>query len=402
MPTSSHRPSHRTTLVATLIASGCSLAGSALATQGTFPHGYGVKSEGMGGAGIALAQDGLAGATNPAGMVEVGNRLDLGAAFLKVDNGSRFGSTRFDGSADKSLYVIPQLGANRMLDDASAIGLSVVGNGVGTAYRHSDDIGGLRGPRSELKQMVATASYARKLDEANAIGAGLVLARQVLTIHGPGGLGLPEGRDESYGAGVRLGWTGHLGFGLSLGAAYASRIRMSRMDEFRGLLAEHGDLDVPANYGAGIAWRIGATTLAVDYLRIEWSDVRSLGNPGVTSADGPPGSREGPGFGWRDQSVWRVGIAHAVTDALTLRAGYNHGTKLLDPRDGFLGVLAPSANRRHATLGASYALAKGTELSVAYARSFKETVHGQGPAPDGITDLYMGQHWLSVAYGVRF
>jgi len=38
------------------------------ATDGYFAHGYGVKSQGMGGVGIALPQDALAAAANPAGM----------------------------------------------------------------------------------------------------------------------------------------------------------------------------------------------------------------------------------------------------------------------------------------------------------------------------------------------
>ncbi|CAN1539424.1 hypothetical protein MCEMIEM28_01732 [Burkholderiaceae bacterium] len=36
------------------------------ATNGYFSHGYGIKAKGMGGAGVALAQDGFAGANNPA------------------------------------------------------------------------------------------------------------------------------------------------------------------------------------------------------------------------------------------------------------------------------------------------------------------------------------------------
>jgi long-chain fatty acid transport protein len=57
------------------------LAGAALpvlATDGYFPHGYGMKALGMGGASAALAQDSLGGATNPAGMVFVGSRMDIG------------------------------------------------------------------------------------------------------------------------------------------------------------------------------------------------------------------------------------------------------------------------------------------------------------------------------------
>ena len=39
---------------------------SAGATTGYFQHGYGIKAKGMGGVGIALPQDSLAAATNPA------------------------------------------------------------------------------------------------------------------------------------------------------------------------------------------------------------------------------------------------------------------------------------------------------------------------------------------------
>lgn len=383
-----------------VLAATCALP--ALATQGTFPHGYGVKSEGMGGVGIALAQDGLAGATNPAGMVRVGNRFDVGAAFLSVDNGSRFAGTTYDATENKGLYIIPQLGANYMIDADSSVGVSVVGNGVGTAYSRSANVGGMQGPRSQLQQMVATFSYARKLGEAHSVGAGLVLARQALTIRGPASIGLPEGHDSSYGAGVRLGWSGQLTPELTVGATYASKVSMGKLDRFKGLLAEGGDMDVPANYGIGAAYKLGATTLAADVMRIEWGEIRSLANPGVTNAGGPPGSANGPGFGWRNQSVWRVGVDHALSEALTLRAGYNQGTRLLNPRDTYLGVLAPSANRRHVTVGASYQLGRDGELSLAYARSIKGTTQGTGAPPDGLTDLYMGQDWLSVSYGMRF
>ena len=63
----------------------------ALATNGTMPHGYGIKAQGMGGASIALPQDALAAANNPAGMALVGNRLDLGLAVVMPKPASTFG-----------------------------------------------------------------------------------------------------------------------------------------------------------------------------------------------------------------------------------------------------------------------------------------------------------------------
>src|SRR6266513_2101361 len=60
----------------------------ALGTAGYFQHGYGLKSKGMGGASIALPQDSLAAASNPAGMVWIGSRIDVGLERFKADRGS--------------------------------------------------------------------------------------------------------------------------------------------------------------------------------------------------------------------------------------------------------------------------------------------------------------------------
>jgi len=51
---------------------------AAFATNGYFSHGYGIKTKALAGAGIALPQDSLAIATNPAGLTEIGTRFDVG------------------------------------------------------------------------------------------------------------------------------------------------------------------------------------------------------------------------------------------------------------------------------------------------------------------------------------
>jgi hypothetical protein len=60
-------------------------APAAQATDGYFQPGYSIKSNGMGGVGIALPQDALAAATNPAGMALIGNRVDGGLSLFKPD-----------------------------------------------------------------------------------------------------------------------------------------------------------------------------------------------------------------------------------------------------------------------------------------------------------------------------
>ena len=59
------------------------LVNSAFATDGYFLTGYGAKQQGRGGTGVALPGDSLAGATNPAGLVRVGDRLDFGLTLFR-------------------------------------------------------------------------------------------------------------------------------------------------------------------------------------------------------------------------------------------------------------------------------------------------------------------------------
>ena len=79
------------------IAALCAAALPALATNGYFPHGYGMKAQGMGGTSIALAQDSMGGATNPAAMVWAGSRMDLGVNWFTrhvIYRGVRLGGRR--------------------------------------------------------------------------------------------------------------------------------------------------------------------------------------------------------------------------------------------------------------------------------------------------------------------
>ncbi len=109
------------------------LPGMALATSGYFSHGYGVKSMGMAGVGIALPQDGLAAATNPAGTAFVGNRLDLGLTWFRPSRGSEIeGNPFLNGSFDANdsqNFFIPEIGYAQQLSPQLAVGVAVYGNG---------------------------------------------------------------------------------------------------------------------------------------------------------------------------------------------------------------------------------------------------------------------------------
>ena len=91
-------------------------ATEAAATDGYFAHGYGVKSQAMGGVGIALPQDALAAASNPAGMGLIGDRIDFGLTWFRPQRETQIASNAFPGvdatydANDTENFFIPEFG----------------------------------------------------------------------------------------------------------------------------------------------------------------------------------------------------------------------------------------------------------------------------------------------------
>jgi long-chain fatty acid transport protein len=106
----------------------------ASATNGYFAHGYGMQSLGMAGTAIALPQDSLAAASNPAGTGLVGHRLDLGLSYFAPRRAARiegnaFGpDDNFNGDGRRSFYI-PEMGFTRPLNAQWGVGLALYGNG---------------------------------------------------------------------------------------------------------------------------------------------------------------------------------------------------------------------------------------------------------------------------------
>ncbi|MBV2235905.1 MAG: outer membrane protein transport protein [Sterolibacterium sp.] len=407
------------TLVLTLL-----LPLPAFATNGYFQHGYGVKSQGMAGVGIALPQDALAAANNPAGQAFLGNRTDLGLTWFSprrgaeiVGNGAISGN--YDGSGKKNFFM-PEFGYVTQLSPELAAGVAVYGNGgMNTDYAVNPFAGfGSTGPLyMNLEQLFISPALSWKLNPQHAFGAALNLGYQRFSMKGaqafagmsqdPANL-TNRGTDSSTGYGVRLGWTGQVLPTLTLGATWASKVRMGRFDKYQGLFAESGDFDVPANYGVGAAWQASKNlTLALDVQRIEYSDIKAVGNPiNNLFAGNPLGSGNGGGFGWRDVTATKLGMSYVYSRDLTLRAGYSRNTQPIPADQTFFNIIAPGVIKQHLSVGGTWKLGN-SELSVAYTRAFKNTVFGAnsippGPPPGmggGEAHLHLAEDILGVSWG---
>ncbi len=390
------------------------------ATNGYLSHGYGMKSKAMAGVGIALPQDAMAAATNPAGMAFVGNRMDVGLdVFMPARDSTISGNGaglngRYDGDG-RDKFFMPDFGYNRMVNPNLAIGVSVYGNGgMNTTYEKSPFTAfGVTGTTGvDLTQLFISPSVAYRIAPDHAVGIALNLAHQRFSAYGLQPFGMMssdptkltnKGEDASSGWGVRIGWVGRMSDMVTLGATYQTKTKMGRFSDYAGLFPDQGDFDIPANYGVGIA--VKATpklTIAADVQQIDYSGIASVGGTGASAM--PLGARGGPGFGWRDMTVYKLGASYAMNDTLTLRGGLSTGRQPIPSNEVFFNILAPGVVETHLTLGATWQLGGGKEVSVAYMHAFEKTVSGPLPMMmgGGSADLRMHQNTLGVAFGWRF
>ena len=412
----------------------------ALATNGYFAHGYGLKAKGMAGASTAMAQDSLGGATNPASMVWAGSRLDIGAdLFMPFRDAERSGAgfPTLNGKveSDKKAFLVPEFGYNRMVNNNLSVGVSVYGNGgMNTAYPEgSFNCGGgaanmlcgsgTLGIGVDLMQLIVAPTVAYKVAPQHSVGVSLLLGYQRFKASGlqafdnaPGfppftqspGFVTNNGYASSTGAGVRLGYFGRLSDTVSIGAAYAPKMKMSKLDEYKGLFAGSGGFDIPENYSVGIAFNPApAWTVAADYQRINYAGVPSVGNPSLPVA--PLGAANGPGFGWRDIDVFKLGVAWQMNSQLTLRAGFNRGQNPITPADVTFNILAPGVMKTHYTFGFTHALSPSDDLTGALMIAPRQSVTGSslfnglmGPGAAGNETIRMRQSAVGVAWSRKF
>jgi len=407
------------------------MAGSAFATNGYFSHGNGMKAKGMGGAATATHDDAFFGANNPAAAAFAGSRLDLGVdLFSPRREASRTGLGPFDGSvdSDSKYFLVPELGYNRMVNNNLALGVTVYGNGgMNSDYASGQtDLGicaggapngqpgnllcGVGSLGVDLMQLIIAPTAAYKIAPNHSIGISPLIGYQRFAAEGLQAFGVMTatggnlGYDDAFGYGVRVGYMGKITPTVTIGAAYASKMRFEEFDKYKGLFAEQGGFDIPENYNLGVAWQATPVLkLALDYQRISYSDVNSIANPSLVPF--PLGADNGPGFGWQDIDVWKLGAEYKYSQQLTLRAGYSHGDNPIAASDVTFNILAPGVIKDHVTLGFTYTLASGNELTMSYMHAFSNDVSGasilpafMNGAPAGTETIEMDQNALGIQY----
>ncbi len=388
----------RTTVRVLLAGAAALVCAPASATNGYFADGYGIKAEGEAGAGIAFPQDTLTIATNPAGLVSVADAFDAGVdVFLPrreatlVQGG---GAQTFDGN-DTSRFYIPSLGFSRHLSPQLALGVALYGNGgLDTNYASNPfaRFGATSSAGVDLQQAFVSPAVAFEFAPGQSVGLALNLGYEKFKAKGVGLFSgfssdptsvSDRGYDSALGAGVHVGWIGRINPYLALGATWQSKTYFGKFKKYAGLFADGGGFDAPSTYGVGLALTPSDTwTLALDWQQIEYSKVASVGNSIASLFDGVPlGASNGPGFGWRDVSVVKLGVTFRASEQWTLRAGVSNGRQPVPASQTFFNILAPGVVETHLTAGLSWKLNAVNELSLSALHAPKKTVYGSGSIP---------------------
>ena len=422
--------------LAVAIAAGMLCPLGAQATNGMFMIGYGAKSVAMGGAAIGFPQDALAGAVNPASVGSVGMRADVDAALFLPSAKACLGNLCEESRANT--FLIPNMAGAMQFNRKLAFGFSAVGaGGGGSRYNQNlynnatltagdPEIDKTLGVNLMVMQMNPTVAY--KYNKNHSFGASMVISVQTFRAFGLDyfsnftrtGLGTTtltnRGNDWSYGAGLRAGWLGtFMQKRLTVGVAGTSKIDNSPFEKYSDLFAEAGDIDTPANFGVGAAYRFTDNlTVALDVQRVYYSGVNSISNLPPTHRSGVPvypedeslnrmGLTRGMGFGWEDQTIYKLGMAYQLNKYWTLRGGWNYGESPIPEDNGaiLVNIVAPATTQHHLTLGGTYSLNDNIEVNFAYmhAYNFKQ----YGPTYIGGTgSIEMSQNSFGVGLGMKF
>ena len=407
---------------------------SGMATNGYWSHGYGPKSKSIAGACVAMSFGAMCAASNPGSLAVVGNRFEIGAALFMPTRGFKADDNAMTPpyasippgkyESDNEYFLIPHFAYNRMLDDVSSVGVAFGGNGgMNTEYdsaifsNFNNPAGSASSPAGiDMMQAFLGITYSRKLNDQHSIGISPIISVQTFEAKGlepfkafsetPDKL-TNKGTDISWGGGLRIGWLWQVTDKLNIGASYQSRLYMTKFDDYKGLFAEGGDFDIPANLDAGLAYRFHPEwTFAFNYQHINYSDIPAIGNDSGMAFI-PPGPYLGCddclGFGWDDVDVYKFGLQWEYSDDLTFRAGYSWASDAFEGDQALFNILAPAVVKEHFTFGLGKKLTGGSEINLAVSYMPENEINGTNPNTGPQTgSVYMDQWDIELGWAKSF
>ncbi len=407
-----------------------------------------VRAMGMGGTAVAYAQDAIAPWYNPATVATLGYRSDVGVEckfnhrHLELSNR---GDPAFQTGTFRSIQLYDVYGEGGVTSHMDWCGYWSFGlqwNNYEQQHVHyktqmtdfsgftlTDEPAGTH-LKFNYRVEVLTGTLAYSWDNityavaANAYFSWLdlkgfeILAANDITIEPENATN--RASDNANGIGVTFGALGKFWCDdLAIGFTYSPKVNMGAFDKYRGFLATHA-FDIPETWRWGASYYIPATettgvTFAADAEWRRYSQVASWSNsfPGSGLDFGPLfGERDGPGFDWRDQWIFKTGFNYRFSQYWAVRAGYRHEQCPIRSHGGTdtaLNALTLNTIEDFVSIGATLFPDCMSELSAFGEYGFNRRIGSNFP------DIDSGAFWVSgdvrfqaftatvgLAYGLTF
>ena len=393
----------RIAVVAALLAS----ASSAYATNGMRMIGFGPVQNSMGGVGVGATLDAASVLSNPAGMSELGGRVDFGATYFLPT--VKYSASGIDAAApqpglvnqpgvtftsDRGASPIPAFGLIVPIDSQWSFGIGAYGvAGMGVDYAQN-----LYSSTTYTgyQQMRFTPGVSYKLNDMFSFGLTLngMWATTEWNVASTFGQS-PHMAGSAFGLGVTLGAKITPIKMLTIGLAYETK---SFFQDFAYNTPGGVDkltFDQPGVLTGGVAVRpLEMLLIAADVAWIDW--------PTSNGENLPAYSQNASGampwnMNWSSQVVFKIGVEVTPIDWLAVRAGFNYGKMPLDASRAFENIAFPAVAETHLTLGAGFNLGKRVTINVGGMWAPSTSISGENSLPPMGTPGYPGPYGQGIA-----
>jgi long-chain fatty acid transport protein len=404
----------RTRWLMVLLATG--LSAPAGATNGMRMTGFGPVQNSMGGTGVGATLDAASIVSNPAGMTELGGRIDFGGTYFKPTvqysaTGIGPGLVLRDGAtltSDRGAAPIPVLGVTIPLDGQWFFGIGAYGVcGMGVDYAanlYSSTT------YSAYTQMRFVPALAYKFNDVFSLGvtANIMFGTTGWNVASAFGQA-PHMAAEAFGIGATIGLKFTPIDALSFGAAYETK---SFFGDYRynvgaranplnpGGAPLPGGVDKltfnqPQVVTVGVAFRpVDTLVLASDVEWINWASTVGANLPAYSQNQ----SQAMPwNLNWKNQWVFKVGVQVTPVPFLKVRAGWNYGKMPLDPNRAFENIAFPAVSEHHFMAGLGIDLSQSFTINVGGMYAPKTSISGANANPPPGTPGYSGPFGQGIA-----
>lgn len=390
--------------------------------------GYSARDEGMAGATTASAEDTSCLVKNPAGLVKIGNRVDVsyenillhdvtlhteGASVIPGVNYTNAGLTQtsninyIPGCNAGVSYRIPGTEQNPV---SVGFGIFTIG-GMADNYPSSRlntailANGGNYDKMLDMRTVRFAPGLAAAFNDKLSVGIAANIDMQALRTNlaraiTPAGLTLfaeTSGAgdwDITFGGGFTAGLYYDVNDMINLGVSYESHNWQGHHYKYKDCLPL---IDGPQLINMGVSVKpIKSLEITYDTRYINWTNVKIAR---VAPKDG--------GFGWRDQWVFALGSEYTTfEDRLKLRLGYMYGKSPIQPNVLFANSLMPVILEHHLTTGFSFFITKNLSLDFAWEHHFKNVMADDGGDSTDLigqgTKVTSAADVISAGFGYKF